>query len=83
MWLYLVILVLYSKMLSQVSKHLWAVVFEFELSWKVFSEEQTSLNTLNHNNATWELVSVITSGQIMHHLRQSDKIFAFFLEHEL
>jgi len=27
--------------LTQVSEHLWAVVFEFELPWKLLSEEET------------------------------------------
>lgn len=35
----LVILVLDSKALSQVPEYLWTVLFEFELSWKILSEE--------------------------------------------
>ncbi len=42
---YLVILVLDSKALSQVSEHLWTVLFEFELSRKILPEEQRSFNT--------------------------------------
>lgn len=37
---YLVILVFYSKSLSQVPEHLGAVLLKFELSWKILSEEQ-------------------------------------------
>lgn len=45
--LYLVILVLNSKAFPQVPKHLWTVVFEFELSWKILSEKKAHFNSEN------------------------------------
>lgn len=48
---YLIILVLNAEALSQVSEHLWTVLFEFELPRKILSKEQTSFITLCKNNA--------------------------------
>lgn len=42
---YLIILVLDPEALSQVSEHLGTVLFEFELSGKILSEEQRWFNT--------------------------------------
>lgn len=44
LWSYLIILVLNAKALSQVSEHLWTVLFEFELPRKILSKEQRRFN---------------------------------------
>lgn len=50
---YLIILVLDPEVLSQVSEHLWAVLFEFKLSWKILSEEEKQV--LTHEMRTVQL----------------------------
>lgn len=48
--IYLEILVIDAKPLSQVTKHQWTILFKFKMTWHVLSvtEKNTNINLLEH-----------------------------------